>query len=78
MDKIRKEIDNIDEEIFQLLERRFSLTDTIGKYKKENNILIRDSKREEEIKLRMEKLENKIEIKEIYERIFELSKKRQK
>lgn len=49
LDELRKEIDNIDREIFLLLKKRFDVVKKVGEYKKKNNLPIRDLKREGEI-----------------------------
>ena len=46
LDKHRKEIDKIDDNIIELLEQRFNLVVEIGQYKKENNLPVFDAKRE--------------------------------
>ena len=50
LDKHRKEIDKIDDNIIELLEQRFNLVVEIGQYKKENNLPVFDAKRESAIK----------------------------
>ena len=72
LDKHRKEIDKIDDSIIELLEQRFNLVVEIGQYKKEHNLPIYDSKREEEL---INNLLNKIdnnELKENYKKIIQL------
>jgi chorismate mutase len=46
---LRKEIDHIDNEVFNLLGRRMELADSIGLYKKRNNIAILQTTRWNEI-----------------------------
>lgn len=46
LNNARIEINKIDKEIVQLLEKRFNVVMEIGKYKKENNLPIYDEKRE--------------------------------
>ena len=46
---LRQAIDEIDEKILDLINRRLSLAKQIGEFKKEGNIQIKDSGREEEI-----------------------------
>ena len=64
LDKHRKEIDKIDDNIIELLEQRFNLVVEIGQYKKEHNLPIYDSKREEEL---INNLLNKINDNELKE-----------
>jgi chorismate mutase len=49
LDHLRYEIDEIDEELLNLLERRMQLADNIGHYKKRNNITILQTTRWNEI-----------------------------
>lgn len=49
LDHLRKEIDHIDNELFNLLTHRMELSDSIGQYKKRNNISILQSSRWNEI-----------------------------
>lgn len=53
LDHLRKEIDQIDNEVFNLLGRRMQLADSIGQYKKRNNIAILQTSRWNEILDRM-------------------------
>ncbi len=47
--KMREMIDSIDDEIINLLIKRYDLSKEIGIYKKDNNIQVLDLKREHEI-----------------------------
>lgn len=49
LEKFRNEINNIDEELLNLLKKRMQISVNVGKYKKENNIPILNSKREDEV-----------------------------
>ena len=49
MEKFRKEIDKIDSEIANLLEKRFEICSEIGDFKSKNNIETEDKSREKEI-----------------------------
>ncbi len=49
IDKLREEIDKLDEYIIKILDKRFELTDQIGKVKKDEDVEVEDNKREEEI-----------------------------
>jgi len=80
---IRKDIDSIDNQILELLEKRLSLMPSVIDYKIKNNLDIFDSAREKEI------LKNKIStaknfsmdekfITEIYQLIMDQSKKIQR
>lgn len=72
----RKELDIIDENIMELLSKRYKITDEIMKIKKENNISYLDSGREKIILERAKSYDN--DIVNIYKIIMELSKKRGK
>ena len=49
LEKLRSEIDKLDEELIDILARRMLIVDEIGKYKKQNNITILQLKRWSEI-----------------------------
>ena len=78
--KLRMEIDRVDTEILPLLLRRMDLVQRVGVLKGLNNIPARDLSRETEI---LEKVcdpsppEYKEHVKEIYEKILEVSRKQQ-
>lgn len=78
LEKARIEINNLDKEIVQLLEKRFQVVLEIGKYKKENNIPVYDEQREKTvIKNCVSYLNNKDfskQIKDIYIQIMNSSK----
>ncbi len=83
LEEQRKEIDIIDNKIIKLLKKRFSLLEDIVKYKKENNLSIYQSNREEEV-LNVRKNLAKVEglsedfIETIFIKIMEESKNIQK
>ncbi len=56
LDIFRKEINDIDDMILDLLAKRMSVSVQVGKFKKENNITILNSNRENEV---LERLINK-------------------
>ena len=49
LNELRNQIDQIDEEMAVLFEKRMKIVKQIGEYKKENNLPILDKKREEEV-----------------------------
>jgi len=49
LDKLRQQINNLDDELIQLLSQRMKIADKIGHYKKENNITILQTVRWNEI-----------------------------
>ncbi|KPK32994.1 MAG: hypothetical protein AMS24_02570 [Chlamydiae bacterium SM23_39] len=69
LEKIREEIDEIDDKIILLLQKRFHLSSQTKKYKKK----IKDKKREEEI---LKKISSPY-IKKIYKKILKISQKNQ-
>ena len=66
LDIIRKEIDQIDDQIVKLLEERMHLVEGVVAYKKASGKPILDSKREEVI---FEKVKNRVEDKRYQETI---------
>lgn len=69
---LRKQINEIDDEILSLYLKRMNISKQIGQYKKEHNLPIYDQKREEEL---INNLLNKIdnnELKENYKKIIQL------
>ena len=70
IDDARKKINAIDEQMVRLFEERMAAVLDVLKYKKEHNLAVFDSKREEEIiKKNVELIENK-ELKEYYLEFF--------
>lgn len=85
MDKLkelRKEIDLIDNQLIDLFIKRFNLSIEVKKVKQENNILVLDSKREQEIIEKVKSINTddniKNAIEEVYLTILNSSKKLQK
>lgn len=82
LNSYRAELDSLDETIFELLEKRFAITDEIGRLKKQYDQPIDQLDRESEIKKKLkDKLQGFSHVNEIlglYDRLFELSKKSQK
>lgn len=77
----RKEIDKIDNELIKLFEKRMLLSAQIAEEKKKNNLPVYDEKREQEIlqNIKEKAPENIREFSaELYEKIFELSRRYQK
>lgn len=68
--ELRKQINEIDDEILSLYLKRMNISKQIGQYKKEHNLPIYDTKREEEL---INNLLNKIndnELKDNYKKII--------
>ena len=74
LDKYRKEIDKIDDNIIELLEQRFNLVVEIGQYKKENNLPVFDAKRESAIKQKFITKKYQDSLSNIYDTILKESK----
>lgn len=84
MDNLRDNINSIDNEILNLLKKRMEISKQIGKYKKDNNLPIFDSKREllliERLKKINKETDNQINedfIEEFWNNIMFYSKKLQ-
>lgn len=81
LDQLRKDLNVIDKEIMRLFEKRFEVTEEVGAYKKENNMVILQPERETEILDRLsDELSSspfKAYILEIYKCIFSESRKQQ-
>ena len=83
INKLRKEIDEIDSWILVLLKKRFDISAKIGKIKAKESIEALDLDRWNQIIVNIENISKKIELdpqisKELYEKIHELSCKKQK
>ena len=76
---LRQKIDNIDLEIIKLLDQRMQICKEVGIYKKENNIKLTHSGREDEIINNLSKCSSltKDEVSSLYEIIFKISKSKQ-
>ena len=80
MEALRNQIDDLDIEIIKLLDKRIEICKKVGEFKKQNNIPITHSKREDEIVNRLSTISelSKDEIASLYEIIFRISKSKQK
>ncbi len=70
----RKDIDNIDDQIMALLDKRFSLSSKIGAQKAKAKRDVLDTNREQFILNKTLKYSHSPEIDEIYRHIMEISK----
>lgn len=78
LEKLRSQIDWIDRDIMSQLDKRFDLVKMIKEIKKENNLTILDTKREEVINHYIElNAKYEKEIKNIYTEIMKQSKELQ-
>lgn len=66
LESLRKQIDQIDNKIITLFGKRFSLVKEIGKYKKNNNIPVKNKKREGDKLQKLLKLGNTKNISESF------------
>jgi len=83
LEKLRNEIDSIDDEIVKLLRKRLNISYKIGKYKTKKNMKIYDRKREIEIynKINEKAEKNNLDerfINKIFKIIIRDSRERQK
>jgi len=78
MDRFRKRIDKIDEQLVKLLDERMELAFELGKLKKSDGRGVFDANREEEVFNKLQALPKQTirddEIKELYEQIIRISR----
>lgn len=78
MDRIRKKIDRLDEQIVRLLDERMGLAYELGKIKKDLERGVFDASREEEVITKLKALPKECirddEVKELYELIIRISR----
>lgn len=76
--KLREEIDEIDNELVKLFEKRMSISKKVAEYKRVNGMPIYDETREREIiKKNIDRLDDKrlsSDLEAFYEMIFRISK----
>jgi len=80
IDELRKNIDEIDNEIIKLLDKRFDVAKAIGEEKKKISKQVLDQSREQAILDKVDKLssdEHSKYIQEIYKKIMEQSREYQ-
>ena len=82
IEKLRKEIDEVDQKLMNLLLKRFSITKKIGQVKTSNSIGIDDNDRENKIINHLSNKANndlrKEDIADIFKLMFNISKNLQK
>ncbi|MFH1801608.1 MAG: chorismate mutase [archaeon] len=83
LNDFRQEINKIDLELLNLIKKRMNISRKIGKFKRQNNLLIFDSQKEKEIFEELENLAKKKDldkdfIKSLFKLIMNKSKKEQK
>lgn len=79
LEQYRNEIDQLDKEILELLDKRFNVTKLVGEYKRDNNIEVLNQSREDAIitKIKAQKLENEAQIIAVYIALMNISKDQQ-
>ncbi len=78
LNDLRKKIDEIDTQIVELIEKRFEIISKIAIIKKKNNLEVFDKSREESIINKIVEKSKKLPsyvLKDIYEKIFNVSRK---
>ena len=78
IDELRTKIDQIDTEIMNLLDKRYSLTTKIGEIKRLNKTAVLDSNREDLIIEKTSKYSHSPQIKQVYQTIMKESKELQR
>ena len=83
LENFRKEINEIDLQLLDLISKRMKVSKKVGEFKKQNNLLIFDAAREREIFEKLEKLAeekglDKVFIRELFELIIKKSKEEQR
>jgi chorismate mutase len=74
---LRKEVDLLDDKIMKLLDERFNINKIIGIIKQEEHIDINDTSREAFILSKINQYKHKERINQVYQTIFQESKKLQ-
>lgn len=77
MENYRKQIDQIDNQLMELLNERYKLTKKIGEYKRDNNLPVSNSEREEAILNKANDYLYREDIKKVYQVIFNTNKRYQ-
>ena len=80
IESMRKEIDVVDDQLVALFKARFDLSRAIGEEKKKKGLPVYDAAREEALPLRLEEAAAPYggEVRVLYEKIMELSRKLQR
>ena len=78
LDDLRKEIDRIDKEIMNLLNKRFDITNKIGTIKRAKSEQTLNKDRENDILIKALEQKNSTQTKKVYESILDISKESQK
>lgn len=78
IDKYRKEINEIDNQLMDLINQRMAVSKEIGRYKLENNLSIESKNREKDVLVKALNFPYASEIHQVYQEILTQSKKLQK
>ncbi len=75
----RNQINQLDDQIIELLDQRFTVTKKVGDYKRENNIEVLNQNREQQILNKISELNlvNEKEVLEMYKLLMDVSKRQQ-
>ncbi|MCL2638924.1 MAG: chorismate mutase [Oscillospiraceae bacterium] len=77
LENIRKDIDALDNQIAELINKRMKIVENVAEYKKQTGTGITDNKRENEIFARVCTGENEKELRMIFETILQASREYQ-
>ena len=79
LERLREEIDRVDAELVELLNKRLQLVDEIGALKRGQGLPVRDRAREEELlaRIRARAGENAAEAETVYRTLLQISRARQ-
>ena len=80
MDALRQNIDAIDDQLNELFQQRMDLVEQLARYKKEHDIAVLDTTREQEILARLTRdqtPEQAAHTTELFQKIFEISRHQQ-
>jgi len=72
MQKLRKQIDEIDQKIIKLLAKRMDVVKKIGQFKKEAGISVKDKNREQELKNELKRIAGKDLSPDFVDRLYDV------
>lgn len=79
LEQYRTQLDELDRQIIELLDKRFDVTRQIGEYKQANNVQVFDENREQLIinKIKDYDLVYEQQVIDVYQNLMEVSKRQQ-
>ncbi len=79
LEQYRNQIDQIDQQLIELLEARFAVTKQVGDYKREHQVPVLNSDREQQIidKISALDLQHSNQVTQVYLAMMDISKKQQ-